>query len=456
MYHLTEDVGDYAIDAPPTDFEPSEENVLIVQQRDEDLKTLDEGLVALERAFNDLQTLTAVNVAVRECIAHGQVRPGVIQRAMSLNRQLAKRYPGQALAAESITHGSSALVALQAEEKEERGFFVKIWDAICKAFKWVWEKIASLFATGPEKTEEKAEDAKESAEKLKDVNKDEIDLEKLKPALLAVSQLCYHNKDKLTVSKLLDWIKVIETNIKTLTAVMGGLNDSYHGWAEFAKSASANMSKEDFAKQYTTVQAKVIEGINHARLIPNLPSVDNDPEYKASGFVTKTRAILMLGKGQKLIFVESTLPTNSVIGEGGVDFGSLVTPAKTDPVAHVMDEVPVGDHAKHIADGATRLAKEYARSAELFLKVAKRETDRIKELEKVGTLQFSGGDWDTGTAAAAKEMLVGLGRNIALMLGTSAMAANNIQRSIDGLSAFVVATQRAVKKDTQEAPKEGS
>ena len=90
------------------------------------------------------------------------------------------------------------------------------------------------------------------------------------------------------------------------------------------------------------------------------------------------------------------------------------------------------------------------------MKVAKRQAEQTKELKKVGELSLSGGDWDATSEQLAKDILVFLGRSVSVLMGNSGAAAKNIQASIDAISAFVIAVHAAVKKDTQEPPKEGS
>lgn len=456
MYYLTEDVGDYAIDAPPTDFEPVEENVLIVQQRDEDLKTLDEGLVALEQAFNDLQTLTQVNTIVRECIANGQVPAGVHHRAVELNRQLAKRYPDQTVVTEAVRHGHGVMVMLKAEEEDQRGFFVKIWDAICKAFGWVWEKIASLFSTGPEKTEEKAKEADKAAEALKDVPKEEIDLEKLKPALLKISGVCRHGDEQLTVAKLLEWPNKIETNLTAIVGLLGGLNDSYQSWSDFAKKVTAQTTKDEYVASFKQISGKLAGAVGHLTAISDEQALKYNPTFSTATYRNKAHGLLGLGKDQALVVREHSPAYKALVGDDAITYSTFFHRKDEKPVSKPMAEAPVGEQATRLADAAERLAKIYSNSAETFMKVAKRQAERTNELKKAGELNLSGGEWDAEAEKLAKDVLVDLGQSISSMMVGAGAAAKNIQASIDAISAFVIAVHAAVKKDTQEPPKEGS
>lgn len=49
---------------------------------------------------------------------------------------------------ESSMSQENLIVALEEEEKDAKGFLTRIIDAITNAFKWLWEKITSLFSSG--------------------------------------------------------------------------------------------------------------------------------------------------------------------------------------------------------------------------------------------------------------------------------------------------------------------
>lgn len=187
MYYPEEQVPDYQAEGViPGEVVIKEDQLVLMNDRE-----LEEGSIEfiegkIEEGLTDLAEVTEINGLVTEAIANPskQGNGAILNRAIRLRGRLEKRYgtmPGN-FVLESAYHGSGLVLALEEEEKSEKGFFARIIDSITKAFKWLWSKITGLFKSESESGDKQHDAAREANDELKGKD-DKIDQDKASDAM---------------------------------------------------------------------------------------------------------------------------------------------------------------------------------------------------------------------------------------------------------------------------------
>lgn len=173
--------GDYQADAPPAGFVETDSGIIDFQDRDLSESTLEEVGVVLENALSDLERLAYYHRNLTQTLKNGVTTESALHLRLAANHRLkmARSYgmsAGSKLAAETIRYASdsSLIFAIEEEAAEEKGFFAKMIDAICRAFSWLWEKLTGLFRK--KKKDKDEEKVKKGLEDLKAAEE-----QKLKP-----------------------------------------------------------------------------------------------------------------------------------------------------------------------------------------------------------------------------------------------------------------------------------
>ena len=168
MYDVLDETNDYALDAPPVAFEAEEEDVIILQDIDENT---DSEIITqvLEQAYADLNRVENHIALIEESIKNKAEQKGklILIDAVKLREELERKYLGShkpRFATEAFHYGYDVLVALEAENKEQKNIFIRIYDAIIKAFKILWNAITGH---SKKKTPEPEEAIKETSETIK-------------------------------------------------------------------------------------------------------------------------------------------------------------------------------------------------------------------------------------------------------------------------------------------------
>lgn len=151
MYAQLDESNDYAIDALPVAFEPVETDVIVFQDLEESGSLEDIGFV-IEQAFSDLSMLIRQQTLIAEAIDQNDViqQSTTLNNTVALRQRLEQRYKSRrtvSFATETFHCGYSVVVALEAEKEVQKGVFKTMVDAIVKAFKWLWDKMAAFFKT---------------------------------------------------------------------------------------------------------------------------------------------------------------------------------------------------------------------------------------------------------------------------------------------------------------------
>lgn len=135
---------------------------------------------SIDTAVRDAVAMVRATECLRQAIARKASEPE-LKQVMEMHRRvrssLLLRYGESPVTSVFATEASAGgnLVMVREEEanteaKEGDGFFTKLVDKIIAAFKWLWDKISSVFSGKKEESDKKAvEDAKTSAETLKNL-----------------------------------------------------------------------------------------------------------------------------------------------------------------------------------------------------------------------------------------------------------------------------------------------
>lgn len=167
--------GDYIVEEVP-EGEVVRQDLIILQDRDFELSTPEELVLAIEGYFNDLNQLVKQNALVTEAIKSpnlDRIVP-VTMSARLLRDRLEKKYGRNVprrFVVESASTSSGRILALEEESNEQKGFFIRVIDAIANAFKWLWRKITGLFSSGKSKkdVEKENDKIKEKMEKIEKI-----------------------------------------------------------------------------------------------------------------------------------------------------------------------------------------------------------------------------------------------------------------------------------------------
>lgn len=176
MYSVDEVGSDYGVEDNLQGFELINDEVIVLQDRDPDDVMLGEVTHALEQAINALADVNRAHMLVKEAIVNGDHFARLY--ALSQSRETRQRYsdcvwmrpaPKTAYAIEMTVNQSSVVYALEEEEKDQKGFFRRIIDAILDMFSSLWKKITSLFGKDDTTTDDVKENKEKSLDTIKEV-----------------------------------------------------------------------------------------------------------------------------------------------------------------------------------------------------------------------------------------------------------------------------------------------
>lgn len=168
MYE-SDELSDYVLDSTALiDTTPST-TVFALQDGDYSEDTIDTVVAAIESSTNDLARLYSQIVALESVGADATdgFRRDSLLAGKRLRLDICRRNrinPGF-FSSESVGYRENLILAIEEEVNEEKGIFKKIIDAIVNGFKWLWEKITSIFSKKAEEKDMKS--LKEEIERLK-------------------------------------------------------------------------------------------------------------------------------------------------------------------------------------------------------------------------------------------------------------------------------------------------
>lgn len=182
MYQITEEQGDFDLAVTGVATTP-----VAIDQALSSPITEKDGVEAvatyLSGAIDDVQALNLSMSLVQEAYKEGATAKSLqrLQAATLLRRSLCRKHGISMtpfLVVESLANKEGLIIALEEEATQQKNIFRRIWDSIMNAFKWLWEKLTSLFSKKPTPEEDKkALDGIDAA--LKKAKEDGVDFKAL-------------------------------------------------------------------------------------------------------------------------------------------------------------------------------------------------------------------------------------------------------------------------------------
>ena len=159
MYQITEEQGDFdlavtGVATTPVAIDQALSSPITEKDGVETVATY------LSGAIDDVQALNLSMTLVQEAYKEGATAKSLqrLQAATLLRRSLCRKHGISMtpfLVVESLANKEGLIIALEEEAVQQKNIFRRIWDSIMNAFKWLWEKLTSLFSKKPTPEEDK-------------------------------------------------------------------------------------------------------------------------------------------------------------------------------------------------------------------------------------------------------------------------------------------------------------
>lgn len=467
MYFPEEQLGDYAVEAPPAGFELENTDVMVFQQRDLEEGDLTYVSECLTTSLNDL----AIMMRSRSVVAEGLKNGNSNETWRVMHSRLARasvrsRCSGSTLAYESvgISPSFTTVMALEEEEKETRGVIRRIIDNIVNAFKWLWKKISGLFASGTRKKKQSDQEAKlekagesveKAAEAMKEANVREYklsDLPELEKAAREFASWMGFAGSPLHNTQVIDAIELYDQRLVQLKDLLDAANASYINLASKCKDINLDQTAAELLAFADATVAILASGLKHFK---NL-RVDELYQYGVSKTDTlgQTQPLILDGFGKGKVFTVWTM----VNASGREFYQTGFSDAKVD-YSKVVPELPTGHAADAILKALEKVLARRIQVAESFEKIADRNIQRTAELDRALQHLFNadGGAGRFEEINGIMSLIQGVGRTINNFSTTVMIAFNNIEgtciQAAEWLNHVNVAVKRAADAVVKEKDK---
>ena len=372
----------------------------------------DEVNEVLVQACEQLHAVLSHKARREACLAAGGANAvAVFESARHYRRSIESTYGlNTRLVGESIHSRMNLTLVAEEEEKQEAGLIRKIIDKIVAAFKWLWDKIAGLFAKGKNKDEREAkqEDSKSKVEKA--LKKGEAVKDKLATSNVADDSLSKYDKFFGEAGKKIgaaDMVKQLDTyaaTAKRTTELLDRVNILFGIFDETAGLMGEHNSPEELAGASKSL---VVE---FERLFELFDKVDNSEAAKV-GEKTKADAVGRLGgypNGSGLYAVKSAGKTSTTFkakywANNEVEKGSVIVTPSLDQLKELSEAMgrlndAVNAASEKIATATSRNASRTdALGNHLQAASAKADGERQKAISKLLTTASSAiGSFATG------------------------------------------------------------
>lgn len=461
MYYPTEAVGDYALEEGVTDFEPLQEDVLVLQDRDYEQMSLDETVQVLETAFNDLERLQRLQTTTKK--AH-ETSGGNLRQTLAASvlvreglSDLRKRYGSTGLVTESALYtGSNLVVVLEEEEKQTKGLFVRIWEQIAAAFKWVWTKLTGLFSSGEEKAEKKAEEAQKASEKVSDVIEQAAQNgthpgfnEEMLSSYLAVLGRHYAFLGEPTIEKIEAHLKVLEKNSVTLKDMVEKLTTIYQSWLELTKSITPDLTEEAYRTKFEGL-IKLIEGLSTGMTASSLEEMKKhrvDIRHQEANVVA-VHKLSGFGRNQQFFAFGLKVSMGPLFAEPPVLTETVFSPPDIPSNSTKPVPVPKPELIKPLTHEAQRVLVKHSSHSATFGSLMEKNAKRTVEIEDLDKRIPDGLSNDQQKLYQARVMALGaVARRVVHYLTDLGKAEHSIQVSLNVVFDFIHGSERAIVKD---------
>ena len=453
MFEVSEpgEQSDYLAEVPPKDFEVLAEDVLVLQSREFEMGDVEFIMESIQSSLVDLMAVSYHRAKLEAAKVSESFTDRI--RAMSDARgnreRLQARYGSAViLTKESAVNLDSPTFALEEEEAKERGLFRRILDKIIAGFKWLWEKLAGLFASGddPEKNQEKIdasvkeiEEAVASGVELKDIDTDTAGIRAAFGFLgnpVTASALTEHLTKMAGAYAHLERLMNAGTHsydimIKTLRGIDAGTDRFEAVGATIINTIRGAASGLEHGSSADLSESKASEATKFASFLSSHSDLD---VFKLTHFV---------GDGMFMIAVSKAM-------EGKGLFSSVFIPGKKDFAAKVKIDAFEMPDIKAVQIAAGKLSKVSKDTGVKLSKIVKENAARQNSLKSATDL-FA--DSKTEGTSAAAQFLFDLGGSISELF-IQAQAINSALRgSNNEVMKYLEQIRNAIKK-AKKAEKE--
>lgn len=435
--------GDYDVEgaAAVTDLELTNENVIILQDVDADTQDLTLIAETITTCMRDLR-VTAANIknltVVTESIAVSS-RLHTVSLARSCRELYQGRYgTGPVLAVETI-HYAGGVIAVEEEVSQQRGLFRRILDKIVAAFKWLWEKIAGLFASGaePEEVEKKTGKVLENIKKAED---DGVDVKKAEIDVFDVRRSFGYLGSTITPNVFIAHSQLMVTRLNELRSTGEVLDKVFQLLVSTIERPDAD--KEAFLKAGEMATELIATTVHHYRTgsKENVKQVNGDLDFVSSHEKTNVFYLSDFIEAKQLVVSEAEVEIDHSAYRAA--FGG-----PTSNHENVAVELPNQSQMSAMRDHLITLAQANLKVRNIFIKIAKENVKRTERMSASLDRITQGADEDLTKAA---RFLNETASSVGSLFASTARAVGSVEHSINKQRKFMTDVSTAVTKLWQE------
>jgi len=376
--------SDYMAEGLPKEFEMLQEDVLVLQSREFEMGDVEFIMESIGSSLKDLVSVGYHRLQLETAKKAESMADRI--RAMSNARdnreRLQVRYGSAViLTKEEAVNLASPTFALEEEEAKERGLFRRILDKIVAGFKWLWDKLAGLFASGddPEKNQEQTDKAVKEIEEAIAAG---VDLKDIEPDNAGVRAAFGFLGDPVTAHAIAEHLVKMGDAYSHLKLLMEAGTRSYDIMIETLRGIDAD------AERFISVGSKVIStvrsgaaGLEHGSA-SDLTSTSGEGASNFKSFLD-THKDLQIFKLTKFVgdglFMLAISPEVDLNGKGV--FSSIFIPGSKDFAAKVKVEAFDKNGIDVIQAAAGRLSKISKDTGAALTKIVKANESRQNNLQ---------------------------------------------------------------------------